>query len=158
VRALAVGPAAAPPSACRHVAVIEQRGWRIVEGGQASGYEDDETCDYECRDWRTGETLFTGCGTYEDFCRTVNEKAEEEGRDWIFIDDVPVNATDGECTGWEDVEPVRVPGMPASLVGPLLEWVQDVAPVQEIADIAELPAERIEHMLRNAGRPPSGGA
>jgi hypothetical protein len=138
-----------------HVAIIEQRGWRIVEGGQISGYEDDKACAYECHDWRTGTTLFTGCGTYEDFCRTVSEKAEEEGRDWIFIENVPVNATDGECTGCEDVEPAPVPRIPASLVEPLVEWVENAASIPEIADITGLPAERVEHMLRNVGRPAS---
>lgn len=140
-----------------HVAIIEQRGWRIVEGGQVSGYEDGKACDYECRDWRTGATLFTGRGTYEDFCREVDEKAGEEGRDWIFIENVPVNATDGESTDWEHAEPVLVPGIPASLVEPLLEWVENAAAIREIADIAGLPAERVEHMLRNAGRPASAG-
>jgi hypothetical protein len=144
--------------ATRHdarVAIIEQRGSRIVEGGQVSGYEDGKACDYECHDWRTGATLFTGRGTYEDFCRAVDEKAEVEGRDWIFIDNVPVNATDGEYTGWEPVEPVPVPGIPASLIEPLLEWVENAAPIREIADITGLPAERVEHMLRNVGRPAS---
>jgi hypothetical protein len=102
--------------------------------------------------------LFTGRGTYADFCHTVKEKAEEGGREWIFIENVPVNASDGEWTGWEDVEPVPVPGIPASLVGPLVEWVENVASIAEIAGLAGLSAERAGHMLRNAGRPASAGA
>lgn len=136
------------------IAAARQQGWRIIVGGPVpGGYEgdDDGSCDYECRDWGTGEPLFTGRGPAREFHRTVDKKSEEEGRPWIFLDDVHVNVTGGE----EDEVPARavpVPGIPRSLVAPLAEWAKGHATSRELAGLTGFAVDEVKHMMRALDR------
>jgi hypothetical protein len=116
-------------------AALEQQGYRIVDGGQTSSYDADGTCDYACTDWRTGETLFTGRGTYEDYLAALEAAARRDGREWCHRDRVNEVATDGTHDDLALLEPARVPGIPESLVHALTEWVEGPATVQELAEL-----------------------
>src|SRR5262245_1687957 len=50
----------------QQIAELEAKGYRIVTGGQTDGYVDGKTS-FELRDWRTGELIFEGRSTLDDF-------------------------------------------------------------------------------------------
>jgi hypothetical protein len=133
------------------IAQLEEQGYRIVDGGQAGSYDDDGKCDYACTDWRTGKTLFTGQGTYEDYMAALPAAAERDGREWCHRDHVNDVATGGTHDDLAQLDPARVPGLPGSLVGVLIDWVEGPATTDELADLTGLPAARVQDLLRQPG-------
>jgi hypothetical protein len=134
-----------------HIAMLEQRGYRIVDGGQTASYDGGETCDYVCTDWRTGQALFTGHGTYEDYQAVLKAAAERDGRDWCHRDHVDVVATNGAHDDTALLAPTRITGIPESLVRVLIEWVEGPATAQELADLTGLPVARVHELPREPG-------
>jgi hypothetical protein len=119
-------------------AQLERDGWRIVDGGQVGTYDgDDNQVDYACTDWRMGETLFTGHGTYEDFTARLDAAEAKDGRRWVQQHNVTVQVTNGEADDMRPLEPVLVPGMPASLAELLVAWVERADP-HEVAQLTGL--------------------
>ncbi|MGH3223608.1 MAG: hypothetical protein ACRDPY_33820 [Streptosporangiaceae bacterium] len=133
------------------IGMLERQGCRIVAGGQTGSYGDDEACDFACTDWRTGEILFTGRGTYQDYLAAFEAAADRDGREWCHRDRVDEVATEGTHDDLAQLDPARAPGMPASLVHALIEWVEGPATVQELADLTGLPAARVQDLLRHPG-------
>ncbi len=131
-------------------AVLEQQGYRIVDGGQAGAY-DGEICDYACTDWRTGETLLTGRGTYQDFLAAFEAAAGRDEREWCHPDRVDEVATGGTRDDLASLDPTRVPGIPDSLVHALIEWVEGPATIEELADLTGLTATRVQELLLQPG-------
>jgi hypothetical protein len=130
------------------VAKLEAEGYRIVGGGQTSSFDDDGRCEWECTDWRTGETLASGRGTYDEYGAAVDAAAERDGRPWCHRDHVHETATDGADDGFGLLDPVPVPGMPESLIRALVDWVQGPATAEELADLTGLSAARVRDLLR----------
>ncbi len=133
-----------------HAAKLEQDGWRIVSGGQTGFPDDGDLVDFACTDWRTGETLFTGHGTADDFTAAFNAAEAQDGRPWCQRDNVEVQATGGESDGWGRLEPPLVPGIPASLAELLVDWAETADP-QEVAELAGLSPERVQQQRREPG-------
>ena len=134
------------------IAKLEEQGYRIVDGGQIGSYQgDDGTCDYACTDWRTGQTLFTGRGTYQDYLAELEAAAGRDGREWCHRDHVDEVATGGSHDDLAQLDPARVPGLPESLVRALTEWVEGPATAQELAGLTGLPAARVQDLLRRPG-------
>lgn len=134
-----------------HIAKLEGDGCRIVDGGQTSSYDDGGACGYEGHDWRTGEVLFSGHGTLEEYDAALDEAQQRDGRPWCHIDRVSSAATGGARDDWHVVEPIRVPEIPESLVQVLSEWAESSATVQELADLTGLRAASVEVLRRERG-------
>jgi hypothetical protein len=132
------------------IAMLEPQGYRIVDGGQEGAY-DGEICDYACTDWRTGETLFAGRGTYQDYLAAFEAAAGRDGREWCHRDRVDEVATGGTHDDLASLGPARVPGMPDSLVHALIEWVEGPATIEELADLTGLTPTRVQDLLRQPG-------
>lgn len=133
------------------IAKLEEQGYRIVDGGQTGSYQDDEKCEYACTDWRTGEVLFSGRGTHADYSAAADAAAGRDGRQWCHRDRVNEVATGGMHDELALLDPARVPGIPESLIHALVEWAEGPATPQELADLAGLPADRVQEMLRQPG-------
>jgi hypothetical protein len=132
-------------------ATLEQMGWRIIDGGPVGIDDDGDRSDYVCTDWRTGETLFSGRGTYSDFTAAVEAGEARDGRQWCLLQDVALQATEGEADPEPLLDPVHVQGIPGSLVRALVEWAE-TATTEELAGLTGLPAERVEYQRREARR------
>ena len=114
------------------------------------GPGNDDLSDYACTDWRTGETLFNGHGTADDFSTALEAAEAQDGRPWCQSHNVEVQATNGESDGWGQLEPPLVPGMPASLAELLVDWAETADP-QEVAELTGLSAERVKQQRRQPG-------
>lgn len=73
---------------------LEADGHRIVDGGQICGYDARGECGYRYTDYRTGNVLVEGRGTYEDDERETNAYPGSEH--WIHIDSVTEHADEPE--------------------------------------------------------------
>lgn len=134
------------------ITLLEEQGYRIVDGGQADSYGSDGASGYVCTDWRTGETLFTGRGTYADYLHEMDAAAARDGREWCHRDRVDEVATGGEHDELALLDPARVPGFPGSLVQALVDWVEGSAAAGEVAALAGLPEARVRELLRKPAR------
>lgn len=116
----------------QRIAELESQGYRIVDGGQTGGYDDDGRCPWEVTDWRTREVLTSGHGTFDDYGETLTRIDPEET--WFHIDQI---LNDESFT-----EPSS-DGLPPSLAEALEEWA-DQAPDAEIASWTGQPLEEVQ--------------
>lgn len=98
---------------------IEAEGYRIVEGGQTTSYDDDSKCGYAISDFRTSEVLVRGYGAAEEFDTAWDALADKLGqplyhRDRIFDEVLEAN----------DRSPSPETTLPKSLAGVLEEWAE----------------------------------
>jgi hypothetical protein len=113
---------------------LEAAGRRIVTGGQTRR-NDDDTSEWEIRDWRTNEVL--ACGTGDDGYDTACLELDPQDT-WIHIDSVDSALTD----------PVTE-GIPQSLAVALDEWVGSTATSDE--DIAAWVGWSVDKVRRYRG-------
>jgi hypothetical protein len=98
-------------------AEVEAEGFRIVDGGQTTPYDDDSKCGYAISDFRTGEVLARGHGTYEEFDAAWDTMGDKLGqplyhRDRIF----------DEVLDRDDNRAWPATTLPKSLATALQEW------------------------------------
>jgi hypothetical protein len=98
-------------------AEVEAEGFRIVDGGQTTSYDDDSKCGYAISDFRTGEVLAKGYGPAEDFDAAWDALADKlrqplYHRDRIF--DEVLESDDRQS--WPSTT------LPKSLATALQEW------------------------------------
>jgi hypothetical protein len=98
-------------------AAVEAEGFRIVDGGQTTSYDDDSKCGYAISDFRTGEVLAKGYGPAEDFDAawdTLADKLRQPlyHRDRIF----------DEVLESDDRQSWPATTLPKSLATALQEW------------------------------------
>jgi hypothetical protein len=131
----------------KHAGLLEEKGWRIVDGGQTAPYDADGQCDFACRDWRTGVSLFSGHGTLEDFGRLMEAGMKEEGRTWCLVDQVNRTASDGKYDRVYTAEPELVGGIPESLAEALQDWATSRATPGELSTLTGLTVAEVQELL-----------
>lgn len=130
------------------IANVERRGYRIIDGGQEDAYGDDGKCDYRCTDWRTGQVLFAGRGTYTDYCAAMDAAEKRDGRIWCHRDHVDEVATEGTRDDLTPPEVAHIAGLPEALLDHLTDWVEEAATPLELAGLTGLPEAHVQEVLR----------
>lgn len=119
------------------IAYLEEGGHRIVDGGQTGDYDDDNECDWEITDWRTGGVLAAGHGPAEDY-GTAWDRLDPDGKFFHIdrVNDMPMAVP-------------ATPGVPPTLAEVLEQWVETSnTPSEELAEVAEWTVERVEESRR----------
>jgi hypothetical protein len=126
------------------IAELESQGFRIVDGGQKSGwYERDgqQVCQCVTTDWRTGEVLLEiEVTSVDEFDAAAN--AIKGSERWWHIDVIFDNDDD------HLPHDVTTPGLPPSLQGAIRDWVTEPStPDEEVADWVGWPVEQVKKCL-----------
>ncbi|WP_331728797.1 hypothetical protein OG693_39440 (plasmid) [Streptomyces sp. NBC_01259] len=111
------------------IRALEKSGHRIVDGGQTG--TDNGLPTWEITDWRTGDLIKGGTGSYEAYDAAATQLDPDDK--WLHIDKV-----DDELT---EVEPV---GIPASLADALQDWIGSAGTSDE--DVAEFVGWSVEEV------------
>lgn len=119
---------------------LEADGLRIIGGGQTSSYDDDGNASFNVTDWRTGEVLGSGHGSFADYDALL-KNLDSTGA-FFHIDHL-----DDDLTIDELAYPVRpTDGVPESLSDALIEWMDGKATNEEIAELVGWSTARVaEH-------------
>ena len=118
---------------------IEAEGYRLVTGGQEGSSYEDGRSDWAVRDYRTGELLISGHGTYEDYSAEAAAAVKARGERWYQHDSI-----------WLEMDmplptcPV-VDGVPPSLAEAVFEWVAEGA-AEEVAAWIGISPERVRRI------------
>ncbi|WP_309318869.1 hypothetical protein [Streptomyces salinarius] len=118
---------------------VESSGLRIVDGGQTGSYDDDGRADWEVTDWRTGEVVASGHSTFDGMDEAL--RRVDPDRRFTFLDRL------SEATELPEVEPTA--GLPESLCDALVEWLEEKADAEEVAEWLGEPVGVIEQQMRN---------
>lgn len=118
---------------------LEASGLRIVDGGQTGSYGEDGRAEWEVTDWRTGDVVTSGRDTYEGFADALAQLDPDDRL--VFLDRL------SEETELPQVE--STVGLPESLCDALVEWLEEKADAEEVAEWLGEPVEVIERQMRN---------
>ena len=111
---------------------LEKAGHRIVGGGQ-TGMSEDGQATWEITDWRTGNLIMDGTGSYEAYDAAAH-RLDPDGK-WIHIDNIDDDPTE-----------VEFDGMPASLANALQDWLGTTSTPDE--DVASFVGWSVEEVAR----------
>lgn len=115
---------------------LEAKGRIIVGGGQVSRWYDDNTCEWDVTDWRTGKVLAAGRSSMADQ-ETEMQRLDPDDK-WFHIDQVEMPMTD-----------VTTAGMPDSLAEALRDWTVDRATADELVTVTGWEPEALAALHRN---------
>ncbi|MEU2573603.1 hypothetical protein ACIP3B_24625 [Streptomyces anulatus] len=118
---------------------LEASGLLIVDGGQIGSYDEDDRADWEVRDWRTGEVLASGHSTFDGMDEVLAQVDPEQR--FRFLDRL------SEETELSD--PGATDGLPKSLAEALVQWLEEKADSDEVAEWLGEPVEVIDRQMRN---------
>lgn len=126
---------------------IEAAGGRVIDSGQTGSYDDDGNTPWEISDWRTGEVLAKGVGTFQDYDAALQRLDPDNA--WWGISNVH------DQFELEDYDPTPTDGIPSRLAELLSEWADvpmDQSDAEEIAKFIGWDAARVvaccdEHAL-----------
>ncbi|MEU1590541.1 hypothetical protein [Micromonospora sp. NPDC005710] len=109
---------------------LEQKGYRIVDGGQVGVDE------WKVLDWRTDEVIAEGDDGWEGYT-AATKRLCPDGR-WVHVDSL---------TDDLPLPEVNTPGVPPSLGKALYEWIsQNSTSAEDIAQLIGWPVEKVrEH-------------
>ncbi|MFC6883405.1 hypothetical protein [Actinomadura yumaensis] len=126
LRAVLLGYDADNQAVNARAAALEAAGRRVIEGGRIIGGDA-----WRVTAWRTGEVLAEGTTPYP-----VGRTAHDPDDTWIHIDELTAQAS--------ITRPVPPPGLPASLADIAVEWLDETATPDEIAEVVDWPAAEVE--------------
>lgn len=114
-----------------HIRSYEKNGRRIIDGGQTG------ESSWEITDWRTGEVIETGTGSYDAYDEAAR-RLDPGGR-WVHIDHFEDDA--------EGEDEPEYDGVPASLAEALRDWLGMAATSDE--DVAVVAGWSVEEVSRH---------
>lgn len=130
----------------QRIAKLEADGYRIIDGGQTGPYDADGKCGYAYTDCRTGETLASGHGTYEESLEALDAAA---GNREICHRDRVAEVAIGGADDYGLIDPEPVPGIPDSLVTVLADWAESSDTTDEdLALVTGLHVDQVRELRR----------